>query len=157
MEKSKRKQALIAGISLIIMAVAAIFAYGYVFPQVEVPANPLATWDQLTENTSLYMAGLAGWLIIFITDILVTFSLFYFFRGTHKNLSMLTAATRFVYTIILGIAIGWLFSLLPFQNGKDIDSIQAGTQVLIAMDNFRKIWSVGLIIFGLHLLGLGYL
>jgi hypothetical protein len=157
MKNSKRKQALIAGISLIIMALAAIFAYGYVLTRIEIAGDPVATWDQLTENTSLYIAGLGGWVIIFITDLLVTFSLFYFYRDTRKNLSLVTAATRFVYTLILGIAIGWLFSLIPVLNESDMDSIRAGNQALQAIDKFHRIWSLGLIIFGLHLFGLGYL
>lgn len=157
MRTSQRKQALIAGISLIIMAVAAMFAYGFVFGHIETQGDPMATWDQLTNNRMLYMAGLGGWVIIFITDLLVTVSLFYFFRETHKNLSMATAAIRLVYTIMLGIALSGLFVLVPVINRDDIDALQAGRQVLEAMETFRGTWSLGLILFGLHLLGLGSL
>lgn len=157
MKTSKRKQALVAGISLIVMAVAAMFAYGYVFPLVEVEGDPAATWDGLTNNKTLFFTGLGGWLIIFITDLLVTVSLFYFFRETRKSLSLATAVIRFAYTLILGIALVRLFSLIPVLNQPDINTMQAGSQSLEAFGSFRTIWSLGLIIFGLHLLGLGYL
>ncbi len=157
MKTAKRKQALVAGISLLVMAVAAMFAYGYVFPLVEVEGDPVATWDQLRENNNLFIAGLGGWLVIFITDLLVTVSLFYFFRETRKNLSMVTAAIRLLYTLILGIALIGFFALIPVLKDQDIDAMQAGSRALEAFASFRKLWSLGLIIFGLHLLGLGYL
>ena len=157
MKTSKRNQALVAGLSLIIMAVAAMFAYGYVFPLVEVEGDPVATWNGLTDNRMLFFAGLGGWLIIFITDLLVTVSLFYFFRETRKNLSLVTAAIRLVYTLILGVALSRLFFLIPVMNRQDMDALQAGSLVLDAFGSFHTIWSLGLIIFGLHLLGLGFL
>lgn len=157
MKTSKRKQALVAGISLFVMAVAAMFAYGYVFPLVEVEGDPAATWDGLTNNKTLFFTGLAGWLIIFVTDLLVTVSLYYFFRETHKNLSLATAAIRLVYTLILGIALTALFALIPVLKEPDMDAMQAGSRVLDGYDSFRKLWSLGLIVFGLHLIGLGIL
>lgn len=157
MKTAKRKQALIAGSSLIVMAVAAMFAYGYVFPRVEVEGDPVATWMHIRDNHHLFLAGLGGWLVIFITDLLVTVSLFYFFRETRKKLSLATAAIRLVYTLILGIALTALFALIPVLKEPDMDSMQAGSRVLDGFDSFRKLWSLGLIIFGFHLLGLGVL
>lgn len=157
MRTNQRKHALIAGISLLIMAVAAMFAYGYVFSLIETEGDPIATWDQLRNNSFLYLAGLGAWLIIFITDLLVTVTLFYFFRETHKNLSLATAVTRFIYTLILGFALIGFFKLIPILNESGLDAYQAGNRVLAAFESFRKLWSLGLIIFGLHLLGLAYL
>jgi len=157
MKTTKRKQALVAGISLIIMAVAAMFAYGYVFSIIEVKGDPVATWNGLNDNRILFFTGLGGWLIIFITDLLVTVSLFYFFRESRRNLSMVTATLRFVYTVVLGIALFGLFKIIPVLKENGSDAVQAGNHILAAMDWFRTIWSFGLIIFGLHLLGLGTL
>jgi len=50
-----------------------------------------------------------------------------------------------------------LFSILPLLSEQGIDVALAGRQVISTLDSFETIWSVGLIIFGLHLLGLGYL
>ncbi len=157
MKTAERKQALVAGISIIIMAIAAIFAYGYVFPLVEVEGDPPATRAQMVSNQNLFLAGLGAWMIIFITDLLVTVALFFFFRKTRKNLSLATAAARLVYTIILGIALSGLFGLVPHLNEPGVDAAQAGTRILEAFESFRKYYTFGLIIFGLHLLGLGYL
>lgn len=157
MKTAERKQALVAGISIIIMAIAAIFAYGYVFPLVEVEGDPVNTWEQMVSNRNLFIAGLGAWVIIFITDLLVTVALFFFFRKTRNNLALATAAARLFYTIILGIALSGLFGLVPHLNETGVDATQAGTQVLGAFESFRKYYTVGLIIFGVHLLGLGYL
>jgi len=157
MKSTRRTQALAAGISLIVMAIAAVFSYGYVLGSIEVQGDPAATYDQLIHHDALFRTSLVGWLLIFVTDLIVTVSLYLFFRETRKGLSLATATLRLVYTIILGIALIKLFSLLSPLNEKGIDAIQAGNQVLAALDSFGTIWSVGLIIFGLHLLGLGTL
>jgi hypothetical protein len=112
MKITQRTLALAAGISLIVMAIAAGFSYGYVLGNIGVPGDPAATHDQLIHNDALFKTSLGGWLIIFITDLIVTFSLYLFFRETRKSLSLITAALRLVYTIILGIALVKLFSLL---------------------------------------------
>lgn len=75
---------------------------------------------------------------------------------------MLTAWFRLIYSIILGIAISNLvLSLLLLNRGNElfseIENDQMVPMVLFFINGFKEIWSFGLIIFGLHLLGLGYL
>lgn len=157
MKSTQRTQALVAGISLIIMALAAGFSYGYVLSGIEEYGNPAATFEQLTTKGSLFKLSLGGWLLIFLIDIIVTFSLYLFFRETRKGLSLVTGALRLVYTAFLGMALLRLFSILPLLNEQSMNGTLAGTQVLAALLSFETIWSMGLIIFGLHLLGLGFL
>ena len=80
-----KKQGLIAGISLVIMAIAAGFSYGFVYGGIVVD-DPVNTLTNLVEKRSLFTAGLAGWVVIFITDLVVTFSLFRFFSDTNRKL-----------------------------------------------------------------------
>jgi hypothetical protein len=157
MKPTQRTPALAAGISLIMMAIAAGFSYGYVFTNIHMEGDPAATYEQLAMNVALFKAGLAGWLIIFITDLIVTFTLYLFFRETRKNLSLVTAAVRFIYTILLGIALIRLSSVLSTMGEENMEPFQAGQMVLETMGSFLTTWSLGLILFGVHLLGLGYL
>lgn len=157
MKFTQRTQALAASISLFLMALSAAFSYGYVLSSIEVHGNPVATFGQLTSMGPLFRLSLAGWLLIFLTDLIVTISLYHFFRETRTRLSLATAATRFVYTAVLGMALIKLFSILPVLNEQDIDVELSGQKVLSLLESFETIWSIGLIIFGLHLLGLGYL
>jgi len=157
MKSTQRTQALAAGISLIIMALLAAFSYGYVLSGIEVQNDPAATFKQLVTRASIFKAGLGGWVFIFLTDLIVTISLYLFFSETRKRLSLITAAARLAYTAIRGVALIRLFSILPLLGEQGVEATFAGRQVLSLLESFDTIWSMGLIIFGVHLLGLGYL
>lgn len=148
-----KKQGVIAGISLLIMALLAGFAFGYAHKTL-VGDSPDLTFASLVANQSLFFAELAAWTLIFITDIIVALALYFFFRKASRQMSALTAAIRIVYTLILGIAIVQLFNIIPLLA---TDKPQHITEVATQLQLFERLWSIGLIIFGLHLIGLGYL
>ncbi len=151
MNKKEKTAGLVAGISLIVMAIAAGFSYGFVQNQI-VGESAEITRQNLMDNKSLFLAGLAGWIVIFITDLIVSGALYIFFKTTSKRISLLTSFVRIIYTLVLGLAIFQLTGILPFLKGTGT-SFEINTQFA----SFGKIWSTGLIIFGFHLLGLGYL
>lgn len=151
MNKKERKAGLVAGISLIVMAVAAGFSYGFVQNQL-VSESAEVTMQNLIENKSLFLAGLAGWLVIFITDLIVSWALYIFFKTTSKRISLITSIVRILYTLVLGVAIFHLFAIIP-----ELTKAETATEINSRFASFEKIWSAGLIIFGFHLLGLGYL
>lgn len=152
MQKTEKKYGIIAGISLIIMAVAAGFSYGYAHNDL-VAGSPDIALQNLIANKALFFAELSGWSIIFITDLIVTIALYFFFRGASKQISMITAFIRIVYTLVLGIAIMQLFRIVPVISSAN----PSASEIASHFQLFEKLWSVGLIVFGLHLIGLGYL
>lgn len=103
----------------------------------------------------LFKAEIFGWVIILISDILVAWAFYIFMKPIHKNLSLLGAWFRFTYTAILGIAILNLLFVLHLSNSLSIsDQLQA--QVMLYLAAFDSIWSIGLVVFGGHLLIVGY-
>lgn len=158
MTGKENKYGIIAGISLIIMAVAAGFSYGFAHNSLIVAESPEKTLQNLLADKSLFFAELSGWSLIFITDLIVAVALYFFFRGTSKRASMITALIRIVYTLILGIAIFQLFKITPILSLSDPLADKSNiSETASQLQLFEKLWSVGLIIFGLHLIGLGYL
>jgi hypothetical protein len=151
MTKQEKKAGWIAGASLVLMAIAAGFSYGYVLGGL-VSDSAEITFKNITDNRLLFLAGLAGWVVIFITDIIVAAGLYLFFKRTNKRISLLTAAIRIIYTIFLGFAISRLFAMVPVFSGR-----LSATDLQRLLDGFEKTWSLGLIIFGFHLVGLGFL
>jgi hypothetical protein len=157
MLNKQKKQGIIAGFSLLIMAIVAGFTFGYAHTNLFVD-SPEITLQNLVANKSLFVAELCGWSIIFITDIIVAIALYFFFRSMSKDISMITASIRIVYTLILGIAIMQLFKIIPLLSLADPLSDQLiASETTSHFQQFEKLWSIGLIIFGLHLVGLGYL
>ncbi len=157
----QRKSALTAGISLIIMALAAFFSYGFVHESLVVQGDASATFNNITSSNMLFKAEIFGWVIILITDIVVAWAFYIFLEPINKSLSLLGAWLRLTYAAILGMAILNLIFVLLLSKGTDylslfkIDQLQA--LMMLFFDAFESIWSIGLIIFGGHLMIVGYL
>ncbi|HEY9115981.1 MAG TPA: DUF4386 domain-containing protein [Bacteroidales bacterium] len=157
MQNKEKKQGIIAGISLVIMAIVAGFSFGYAHNSLVVD-SPESTFTNLVVHKSLFYAELSGWTIIFITDMIVAIALYFFFRSTSQKISMVTAFIRIVYTFILGLAIMQLFKIIPIISVSNPIPNQLNVSgITLYIQLFEKLWSVGLIVFGLHLIGLGYL
>jgi hypothetical protein len=142
-----RKSAFIAGISLIIMAFAAFFSYGYVHACLVVQGDTTATFHNITSSKMLFTAEITGWIIILIADLVVSWTLYLFLKPIHKGLSLLSAWLRLIYTAILGIAI---LNLIFASTSSD------SSEMMLFLQTFESIWSIGLIVFGGHLIIVGY-
>ncbi|MEQ9102818.1 MAG: DUF4386 domain-containing protein [Imperialibacter sp.] len=153
MKNSNRKDAIVAGVSLIVMALAAGYAYGYVQSSLVVVGNPAATLTNLNNTPGLFGSGVIGWFIILITDLLVAWSLYRFFAQVDAKISIATGLVRAVYSAILGFAIFHLVGVWQMLFSTN----QEAVTVMNLVAGFEKYWSLGLIVFGVHLLGLGYL
>lgn len=157
----QRKSALAAGTSLIIMALVAFFSYGYVHGSLVVQGDTSATFNNIMSSNMLFKAEIFGWVIILITDIVVAWAFYIFLEPINKSLSLLGAWLRLTYSAILGIAIMNLIFVLLLSKGTDylsvfkIDQLQA--LMMLFFEAFESIWSIGLIIFGGHLMIVGYI
>ncbi|MFD0621291.1 DUF4386 domain-containing protein [Paenibacillus sp. GCM10027629] len=153
----QRQPALIAGISLIIMTLASFFSYGYVHASLVVQGDASATFHNLMSSSTLFKAEIFGWVIILMSDIVVTWAFYMFLKPMNNSLSLLGAWFRLTYTAILGIAILNLLFVRLLANSADplaiSDSLQA--QVMLYLNAFESMWSIGLIVFGGHLLIVG--
>lgn len=157
MKAIKNQYALTAGSSIIIMAIAAGFAYGYVHNLLFAGSAAEYTVEHLAGNRSLLLDEILAWVIVFICDLLATWSLYHYFKQVNMNISLITAILRLIYTMILAWAIMHLINILPLlARTTDSASIPL-TEITDQVKQFEEIWYGGLIIFGVHLLGLGYL
>ena len=152
MQKKVKKQGIIAGLALVFMAIIAGFSFGYAHNNL-VTDSPEITYKNLIAGKSLFYAEIAGWSIIFVLDAIVAIALYYFFRSTSKQISLITAAIRIAYTLILGVAIFYLFKIIPILSLTE----HRVPETFSYLQLFEKFWSIGLTVFGIHLIGLGYL
>ncbi len=146
--KTKRKAAMAAGVALIVMSVAAAFAYGYVHNTLFIAENPQESFTNLQSNAMLFGAEIITWLLILLCDLVVALALYFFFKKVNERLSAATALVRIFYSAILGFAIYFL-SLIFGETNVD--------RIMFLLHNFENTWSIGLILFGLHLFMLGLL
>lgn len=158
---SINNSAIIAGISLLLMAIIAPIVNFLILQGLIDPNDVARTVSNITENIGTFRIGIVLFLIVALLDILVAWSLYIFLRQQNKSLSLLTAWLRIVYATILCVVIINLINILQLLNGADylsgFSENQLQTQIMLSINIFNQGWEFGLIIFGFHLLLLGYL
>lgn len=158
---SPRRAARLAGVGYVLIFVLAIFANFVVREGLVESGNAAATVANITESIGLFRLGLVAFLAIFVLDVVIAWALHIVFRNVNRDLSLVTAWLRLVYTVLLGVALVFFFQVLQLLSGADyvtaLGSEQVNAQVMIALESFNATWLVGLAAFGLHLILLGVL
>jgi hypothetical protein len=158
---SLRTSAIIAGIGLILMAILAPIANFAILQKLVVQNDAAKTVNNIVASEGLFRIGICGFLIVVILDIIVAWALYVFLKPVNKSLSLLTAWIRIVYATILAVVLIHLLNVLQLLHGADylaaFTTNQIQAQVMLSLNTFNIGWGCGLIIFGFHLLLLGYL
>ncbi len=153
--------ALVAGFGLLIMVVAAPFAEFFVYAKLVVSGDIEKTVQNIQANGGLLVAGIFAFLITFILDVIVAWALYVLLAPVNRSLSLLTAWFRLVYTAIALVGLLKLVTVYRMLNAPDylilFGSDQLHAQVKLLLGSFRYDWSMGLILFGIHLVLLAYL
>jgi hypothetical protein len=157
---SLRQAAIVAGVGLLIMAILAPFAEFFVRLSLIVPGDAAATAKNIMADESLFRIAICVYLIVAILDVVVAWALYVFLKPVNKSLSLLAAWFRVVYAAILAMVLLNLVTALHLLSGADYLSVfetdQLHAQAMLFLNAFDYGWSIGLAIFGLHLLVLGY-
>ena len=154
-----RQAALIAGFGYLLSPVS--YAEFTIYPKLVIPGNIEQTVQNLVAHRGLFLAAIFCYLITFLEDVVIAWALYVLLAPVNRSVSLLTAWFRLVYTAV--VLVGWLNLVTVFRllNTPDyvtlFGSQQFHAQVKLALSSFRYDWSMSLIIFGIHLLLLGYL
>jgi hypothetical protein len=160
-ETSPRTAARIAGIGYLIIFVLAIFANFVVREGLLEPDNAAATFASIADSEFLFRAGIVSFLAVFIVDVVIAWALYVLFKNVSKELSLLTAWFRLVYTVFLGVALIFFLVVLDLVSGAGyltaFEPGQLDAQVMLMLNAFNYAWLIGLAGFGIHLMLLGYM
>lgn len=160
-EISPRRAALIAGVGYVLLFGLAVFANFFVREGLVVADDAQATAANIAESETLFRLGLVAFLAIFLIDIVVAWALHILFRTQHRDLSLVAAWSRLVYTVFLGVAAIFFFQALAFYDSAAVADVMSAAernaQALIGLELFNSAWLIGLAAFGLHLIVLGFL
>jgi hypothetical protein len=131
-----RNAGLVAGIGLVAMSLLAGFAnYGVIDP-VTTPADT---------TTATFRSAVLALVLVVALDVLVAWALREFFAPVHHALATLAAWFRLTYAAVFLVAITNL-----------VDAID-NPRALARVATFHDMWDVSLLLFGIHLLLIGYL
>lgn len=156
-----RQAAVIAGAGLLVMAVCAPYAEFYVFSDLLVPRDAVATYANLSEQRLRFVSALAAVLVNYVGDIIVAWALCVFFSPVNRDLSLLAAVFQWIYAGLGLAALTNLFAVSKVVNWQrdagQFPPEQVLTQMQWLLDAYRTEWGVALVLFGLHLILIGYL
>jgi len=155
----RRRLAVWAGVSYIALFALAIFANFGVRERLVDQSDPAATFTNLAGSQQTVRYAIVAFIVIFLLDVFVAWALYHVFRPAGAALSALTAWFRIVYTVFLGVAVVFLYTVLGLvsESGDMLSlsqsSREAGT--MLALDAFNVTWLIGLVAFGIHLILIG--
>jgi hypothetical protein len=154
-----RKAALIAGFAYLLSPVTT--AEFSIMPRLVIPGNIEQTVQNISAHSGQFVAAIFFYFVTFLEDIIIAWALYVLLAPVNKSLSLLTAWFRLMYTAVA--LVGWLNLVTVYRLLTTPDYVTLfGTsplhaQVHLLLQSFRYDWSISLIIFGIHLVLLGYL
>ena len=160
-ETSMRKAALIAGLGVLIMALTVPVVEFYIFPKLIDYKNATQTTNNITNNRTLFSTAIFVHFITIICDVTVAWALYIFLKPVNKNLALLTAWFRLVYTAFNIVALLNLIQILSLlkisEHFNKVGQGEVSDYVLFYMKSSDLEWRFGLVFFGIYLCLLGYL
>ena len=147
---SLRTAAMIAGVGLLLMAILAPIAYLNTFQSLVKFDDAALTAQNISNSMGAFRLCILLLFIVAVLDVVVAWALYIVLVPVNKNLSALAAWLRVIYAGIFMFAISKLYVALQVLTPD-------GAQAMSFLKAFQSIWDMALILFGLHLLVLGYL
>jgi Domain of unknown function (DUF4386) len=158
---TQRQLARVAGISSVIMFVAAMVAELLARQQLIVPGNASETAHNMMVGGFSFRMGMLGFFTVMLCDVLVAWAMYLFLQPAGKQLSLLAAWLRLLYTAVFGISLTSLMTgyrlLTDGQASAVFNADQLHAQAMLHFNAFNDGWAIAFLFFALHLLLLGYL
>jgi hypothetical protein len=153
-----RQAALIAGFAYLLNPV----TYAeYVYPKLVITGNAEQTVQNISTHGGLFLAALFCYLVSFIGDVVIAWALYVLLAPVNRSLSLLTAWFQLVYA---AVALGGLLNMVSvfrLLNTPEyltlFGSSQLRGQVYFLVNSFQYDWAISMLLFGIHLVLLGYL
>ncbi len=148
--RSLRAPSLIAGAGLLLMAILSVWGNFGVLENLITTGDTAKTVADISASEALFRMGVAALVAVVVLDVIVAAALFAVFASVNRGVSMMAAWFRVAYSAVFLVAICRLLEVPALLTG-DPD------QAMRVLDAFDATWKVGLVLFALHLLLIGYL
>lgn len=146
----------ISGIAYLMIFLSGFYANFSVLESLVDIHSPTVTLTNFVNGHSQFGYGLLGFVVMLFFDVLLVWSLFYLTQSVSRNLSFVASFFRLMHAIIFGIALSKLWR--AYQLTAEVESaIDLELEVMNLVSDFDLVWTLGLLIFGLHLIVLGFL
>ena len=152
---------LTAGIGILLIVPLAVVGYLVAVQGLMTPGDAEKTASDILASEGVFRLGIACLFVNIVLDVVVAWALFRVFSPVSSAISMLAAWCRIVFAGVFLVAIGELFGVLRLLGNDGYLSVlsadQLQAQALLRINTFTDIWDAGFVLFGVHLVLLGYL
>jgi len=159
--QSVRHASIIAGVGILLMSALSAFGIFVALEGLVTQGDAARTATDIRASEGLFRFGIVSLFLIVALDVVVAWALFRVFSPVSTGISMLAALFRLVYAGIFMIAIGQLVGVLRLLGNDEYLTVfnpdQLHAHALLRIETFTDLWDAGLVLFGLHLLVIGYL
>jgi hypothetical protein len=159
--RSVRQASIVGGAGILLLAVTAAFGNLVVVEGLVTQGDAGRTAEDIMASEGIFRLGIASLYLTVVLDVVVAWALFRVFRPVSTGMSRLAAWFRLAYSGVFMVAIAQLAGvphLLGDQGYSAVfDERQLAAQAMLRVDAFNDIYFAGLILFGAHLVLLGYL
>ena len=156
-----RGAARIAGYGYLIIIICGIFAEFFTRSPLIVSGDAGATAANIMASEGLFRWGIAGDLIMLLSDVVVALALYILLRPVNRGLALLAAFFRLVHAAVYGVNLLNLFFVLQLAGGAAYMQVFAAEQlhalILFFLNGHSTGYLIGLVFFGIHCLILGRL
>ena len=155
-----RRAALIGGLGLLLMSVLAGLANFAVLERVVSKGDAARTASEILEAFNSFRLAIVALFLVASLDVVVAWALWVFFDRVHHGLAVLAAWCRGLYAAIFTVAILHLVAaarLVGDSQSHGQTNTPVPGEVLAEIQRFDDLWSLGLGLFGIHLLLVGWL
>ena len=160
-ETSPLIYARLTGLLLLLLVVVGPFSQLYVPSTLIVPGDATATADNIRASESLFLSGIVGQSIVFLTEIVLTVLLYVLLRPVSRTLALVAAFARLAMTVVMGINLLPYFIALLLLSGAGyltvFEPAQSDALALLFLNAHQYVVYIWEIFLGLHLLVLSYL
>jgi hypothetical protein len=157
---SRHISALVAGAGIVVLAALAASVNFAVLQKLVTEGDAARTATDILASETTFRVGVASLYAVVALDVLVAWALQQVFRPVHAGISMLAAWFRLAYAAVLLVAVAQLAGipdLLAARGGGAFTPAQVDAMALARTQSYTDIWMAGLLLFGVHLLLIGYL
>lgn len=154
-----RQAALVAGICYLLLPVT--IAEFYLNPKVIVPGHIEQTAQNIVAHGGYFVAAILCYFVTLILDIVIAWALYILLAPVNRAVSLLAAWFRVVYTAVALVALLNLTTAYRLMHTPDYAKLFGTSalhgQLLLLLNSYRYGWNVGLMVFALHLMLIGWL
>ena len=159
--RSIQKPSLVAGVALLLLSGMAAVGYVVIVQGLVTPGDPAATASDIVASEGSFRLGVAMLYVVIVLDVVVAWALLDVFTPISRRVSRLAAWFRLAFAGVFMAAIGQLAGIPDLLSSAGYSAAftpeQLHSQAMLRIDAFTDIYMAGLILFGVHLLLLGYL